>query len=184
MPVKDKVNGTWRKTKHICDNVNGTWRTAVAEWVKVGGLWRKTYDGRRYSCVFPYTYQMENFVGNYVVEEREDCLCAEISGHVVAFERFCQVGWRIKNVAGKKLTVTFEVTKDSGSLDSHDGIVYDEVAGTLASYGSDTGVITKEYTNHSGNMLFFINFFPTRDMTSWIKIYKILLDDEQIYPVL
>ena len=182
MALKTKHGGAWHDTKNLFAKVGGNWRNVKGSWIKVGGVWKRTFSGNMDAWFSPYLQDPDRINGYYAVEDNDTHLLAEISGYTGGEANTMAVGWTIINLpVDKAVTVEFEVFK--GNYPQNDGVIL-TTAGIVATFSNSTGRITRTFEGHGGWLNIILNFFCEYGYatTSYIKIYKVVVGDVQIYP--
>lgn len=182
MAVRNKVNGVWTRTHSMYAKVNGGWRDILGVWVKEGGVWKHTFVGN-FAAWFEHVDVNTIYIsGSHKIQDMGTHLLAEAVGHTGGEAYPAQIGWTFKNLpADKSVTITFEVKKHS--YPENDVDVWTN-SGEHVAYSDSTGEITRTFSNHGGRISMYINFFPTsaHSTTTYIKIFKVMVGDDQIYP--
>lgn len=182
MAVKDKISGAWRDVTVMYDKVGGVWRKTAAEWVKVNGQWKMTYDGISSTYFERNTDNLDRLHGDVSFSEAPGAMMVSVTGYTGGYNSGCIVGWLVKGLpAGSNVQIEWEYLKAGGAM--NDIHIWTETH--QLELHSDDGVVTSRTltTNqHTGWIRFFIDFFPTYQTTTWLKIKKITVDGRQVWP--
>lgn len=182
MPVRDKIGGTWRDTAAMWDKITGEWRPVAAAWRKVDGVWRQIFDGVKSNYFKQYTANMDRLTGRHTFTEAIGAMTATVTGYAGGYSNGCQVGWIVENLpAGANVSVEWEYYKAGYAMND---IIITSANGQLQTHSIAEAVTrqTLTTTNHTGWLLFMIDFFPDYTTTTWITIKKITVDGRQVWP--
>ena len=176
-----EVGGYSRRVKKLYTEVNGVSRRVKKLYAEVGGASKLVFvDASQYFT--KYEQAMGYLIGSYELTIGNTVL-AKITGYTGGSANTCALGWTINAPAGAEVEITYEWYK--GAYPMHDVIIY-SANGTLATH-SDALVATTstlKTTNHTGWIVFIINFFPinTYSTTSWFAIKSLRINGEQVFP--
>lgn len=183
MAVNDKIGGAWRPVQRMYDKVAGQWRPVKAEWVKEGGVWRKTFNGNFGVYFQEYIQNPERIVGSYTLQNTGSELVASISGYTGGESNIAAIGWTIRNLPlDSNVDIIFEVYK--GDYPQNDVVISNGLSGVTNTISYSTGEASTNISWHGGWINFVLNFFCEQQYatTSWIKIKRVLINGEKVFP--